>query len=338
MKQPYKITCVVLSVMLLLAAGPLSAMATTAEPDTEIEAGTQENEEIMDASTEVDEVINNDVSTNIEQNGNTSLTETTELESTTEEAENEETEQTSEITENDSTSESDTTESSEETDSNKPEDKDENGAESSGKGDIIDWEQLLSGTNTKSGLYYYIQKYQYDCKAVYLNQYIEYITLQVTACEKMYELGDTTETVLKSYRAQKAIAEADLQTAYNESAYNNLYLTKNNLDYTDYNMKEIKEIQSIEYYMENYPEKDYMTMARYVTDYNNAVAGIHAKKLEIEALEAESESANLLYEQGEISKIELAEKEVALAQAEYELETYYVSMNLAVYNLTGICD
>ena len=65
-----------------------------------------------------------------------------------------------------------------------------------------------------------------------------------------------------------------------------------------------------------------MTMAGYVTSYNNALAYIDAKKIEIESLTMKMDAANLLYEAGELSKMELKQQETALAKAQYELEQY----------------
>lgn len=110
------------------------------------------------------------------------------------------------------------------------------------------------------------------------------------------------------------------------------------LQYNDYDMKVLKNVKSIDYYINKYPELDYMTIARYVTDYNNAVAGIDAKKVEIDALEGTIEMAELLLKEGELSQLELEEKEVSLAKAQYELEQYYVSMNMAYHNLITLCE
>ena len=49
------------------------------------------------------------------------------------------------------------------------------------------------------------------------------------------------------------------------------------------------------------------------------------------------DSAKLLYSEGEISKLELKQQETALAKAQYELEQYYVEMNLAYVNLMIYC-
>lgn len=197
--------------------------------------------------------------------------------------------------------------------------------------------QQMSDDDGYRGLYYYLNKYKYDREIVYLQKYIEYINTEVKIYEEMYNLGDTTETVLKSYQAQRSSINAELQTAQNESAYYNVYLRKNELDYGSFDLKELKTVHDIDYYIENYPEKDYMTLARYVTNYNNAVAYIEAKKTEIESLKANVNMAELLAKEGELSELELLEKEVALAKAEYELEGYYVDMNIAYCNLNILC-
>lgn len=198
--------------------------------------------------------------------------------------------------------------------------------------------KVFTDIDIKTGKYYFIQKYLYDCNIAYLEKYISHLQLQISACEQVYQVGNTTESVLKSYKAQKALAEAELTVAKNESAYNNLYLDKNQLDYSGINMKEIKSVESIDYYIENYPEIDYMKLARYVTDCNNAIAGINAKKVEIDALETELSMAALLLESGEISQLDYSEKEVALARAQFELEQQYVEMNVGYWQLKMLCE
>lgn len=187
------------------------------------------------------------------------------------------------------------------------------------------------------GLIYYLNWYQYECEIAYLDSYLEYIKLEVAAVEKLYELGEVTAADVKSHQAQQTSIEAQIKAAKNQKSYNNLFLKENNLDYSDYSIKEKKDVETIDYYVEQYPEKNYMTMAGYATNYNNAIAYIEAKKIEIEALSMKLESSKLLYEAGEISKLELKQQEAALAKAQYELEQYYVEMNLAYINLNAYC-
>ena len=198
-------------------------------------------------------------------------------------------------------------------------------------------EELLKRLNYENGLPYFLNKYQYDCKAAYLKKYVAYMDAQIKAYQEMYELGEVTEDTLNSYKAQKALTEAELQTAQNESAYYNLYLTENNLDYSDYNVKSLKDMENLEYYRENYPEKDYMTIARYVTDYNNAVTYINAKQAEVDSLKKSLAMSKMLLDEGELSKIEYMEREVTLANAQFELEQNYVSMNMAYVNIESYC-
>ena len=146
-----------------------------------------------------------------------------------------------------------------------------------------------------------------------------------------------TAADVKSYQAQQASIEAQIKVAKNQSNYNNLFLKENNLDYNDYVIQEAKNVENIDYYIEQYPAKNHMTMAGYVTSYNNALAYIEAKKMEIESLTMKMDSAKLLYEAGELSKLELKQQEAALAKAQYELEQYYVEMNLAYINLITYC-
>ncbi len=187
------------------------------------------------------------------------------------------------------------------------------------------------------GLIYYCNRYQYECEISYLQKYLEYMNLEVDACQKMYDLGELTAADLSSYQAKQASVEAQLTVAENQRDYNALFLKENNLDYSNYVIKEKKDVQSIDDYLNRYPAKNHMTMAGYVTGYQNALAYIDAKEMEIAALEMQLESTKLLYDEGEISKMELKQQETAVAKAQYELERYYVEMNLAYINLIIYC-
>lgn len=198
--------------------------------------------------------------------------------------------------------------------------------------------QDMEGLSAADALYYqgfiyYCNKYQYECEISYLQKYLECINLEVDACQKMYDLGDITAADLKSYQAKQASVEAQITVAKNQRDYNDLYLKENNLDYSDYVIKEKKDVQSIDDYLKQYPAKNHMTMAGYVTRYQNALAYIGAKETEIDALGMQVDAAKLLYDAGEISKMELKQQEAAVAKAQYELEQYYVEMNLAYINL-----
>lgn len=198
-------------------------------------------------------------------------------------------------------------------------------------------EKVVSQSLYEQGMLYYLNRYQYDCEIIYLQSYLEYVKLEVAACEEMYNMGDMTAADVKSYQAQQASVEAQIKAAKNQSSYHNLFLKENNLDYSEYAIKEAKNVENIDYYIEQYPAKNHMTMAGYVTSYNNALAYIEAKKIEIESLTMKMDSAKLLYEAGELSKLELKQQETALAKAQYELEQYYVEMNLAYINLITYC-
>ena len=200
------------------------------------------------------------------------------------------------------------------------------------------FEVLAKDSDIQNGQYYYLQKYLYDCKMVYIKKYIEYLQLQVDAAEKMYELGEITEATVKTYKSAKALAEAELKISENESSYYNVYLQKNELDYSDYDVKDKKSVESIDYYLENYPELDYMSLARYVTDYNNALAQIQAKEVEIDSLQTDVAMAKVLLDAGEISKLEYKEKEVNLAKAQFELEQQYVAMHVSYLQLMTLCE
>lgn len=198
-------------------------------------------------------------------------------------------------------------------------------------------EKVVSQSLYEQGMLYYLNRYQYDCEIIYLQSYLEYVKLEVAACEEMYNMGDMTAADVKSYQAQQASVEAQIKAAKNQSSYHNLFLKENNLDYSEYAIKEAKNVETIDYYIEQYPAKNHMTMAGYVTSYNNALAYIEAKKIEIESLTMKMDSAKLLYEAGELSKLELKQQETALAKAQYELEQYYVEMNAAYINLKAYC-
>ena len=201
-----------------------------------------------------------------------------------------------------------------------------------------DMESVISESIYNYGLKYYLNRYLYDRETKYLQTYLEYLELEVAAGKEMYEVGDITEADVKMYQAQKAMVEAQIQAAKNQISYNDMFLNKNHLDYSDYVVKEEKDMKEIDYYMERYTGKNYMTIAGYVTTYNNALAYIKAKKVEIEALNMKLDSAKLLYSNGEISRVEMKQQETGLAKAQYELEQYYVEMNQAYINLITYCN
>lgn len=64
---------------------------------------------------------------------------------------------------------------------------------------------------------------------------------------------------------------------------------------------------------------------------------IRKKDYVISYLEEEVKRVTLLYSEGEISKLEMVEKEVSLAKAQYELEQQYVEMNVAYLNVVQVC-
>lgn len=198
-------------------------------------------------------------------------------------------------------------------------------------------EALASDSLYYQGLKYYCSRYQYECEIVYLEKYLEYIILEVDAGKAIYNMGEMTAADLKSYEAQQASIEAQIKVAKNQREYYNLFLKENNLDYSEYSLTDKKDVNNLDYYLEQYPSKNHMTIADYVMNYNNALAYIEAKKVELDSLTMKLDSAKLLYSTGEISKLELKQQETALAKAQYELEQYYVEMNLAYVNLMIYC-
>lgn len=187
------------------------------------------------------------------------------------------------------------------------------------------------------GLLYYLNRYQNECAIVYLQACLEYAGIEEEISREMYDMGKITSAEVKSYEAKLALVKAQLTAAENQKSYNDLFLKEHGLDYSDYIIKEKKDVKSKEYYIEQYPEKNHMTMAGYVTSYKNAMVYMEAKQVEIEGLTMQADSARLLYDAGEISKLELKQQEVSLAKALYEQQQYYVEMNLAYVNLVLYC-
>ena len=50
-------------------------------------------------------------------------------------------------------------------------------------------EEIVSDSLYEQGLTYYLNRYQYDCEADYLQSYLEYVKLEVVASEEMYNMG-----------------------------------------------------------------------------------------------------------------------------------------------------
>lgn len=179
------------------------------------------------------------------------------------------------------------------------------------------------------GLQYYLNYYKYSCEEKYLQSYLEYLQLSSDICRTMYNAGDMTEADVKICEAEYAMEDAQRMQAERECTHYSLYLKEHNLDYSDFKLRESKKVHDMEYYFERYPTCDHMTVSRYVTDYKNAMSYIEAKKLEVEALKTKLEMDRLLFEAGELSKQEFLEQKLTLAKAEYELELYYIDMNLS---------
>lgn len=203
--------------------------------------------------------------------------------------------------------------------------------------DVSTSTDALDESDNNESEYYFLQKYLHDANAKYLESQLDYIDIQINAYEQMYKAGEITEVMLQKIKSQKALIEAELIVAQNESDYYNLIMKKEGYSYDD-DVKELKQVESLDYYINNYPNIDYIEIARYVTDYNNAVAKISAKELEVNAISKELELSTLLYNEGEISKLEYAEMEVGLSFAQFELEKLYVDMNTAYYRIQILLD
>lgn len=196
-----------------------------------------------------------------------------------------------------------------------------------------DDEEGIAEEKDYSELLYYLNYYLYEKKVQYLENYTEYIKKTVDISKDMLEMGEITENMAHSYEVQLINVEAELTAAKNEKIYCSLYLQEKELDFSDYNIEEMKSIRSKEYYKEKYPEKDYMTMVRHITDYENAVVYIQAKKREAEYITENIEINKLLFQEGEISEMELIEAEMEAKKIQYEMAEYYVEMNKAYWNL-----
>lgn len=183
------------------------------------------------------------------------------------------------------------------------------------------------------GLYYYIRRYDCDCKIIYLKEYAAFLEKKSKAATLMHELGDITKSELLSCRAEQKAAEAALTVTENERDYCQLYLEDHTLDFSTFDVTKAYKIYDVEYYRENYPEKEIMTIAGYVMNYQNAAANIEAKLAELAALKEKAENAERLYAEGKLSGLDLEQQCVALAQGEYELQQYYVERAMAYCSL-----
>lgn len=329
MRYRRKISVVLLLVACVLCTGQLYVSATEIGTESTAESVSEENatEESITEEDSVEENITEESATE----------ESTVEENIAEESATEEKGTEASIVGENSAGESTTEEDSLEENTTAKSATEEKGTETSAEENTTEeLAEFALPEGNSNGLYYYLNQYQYDCKVTYMEKYVSYIAMEVAIYQEMYDMGEVTETVLNSCEAKKSVAEAELTMAQNERAYYELYLTENGLNYSDFDVKQLKSIQSLDYYKEHYPEKDSMVFARYVTDYNNAVLGIESKSVEVEAWKDEVSMAELLVQEGELSEWELEEKKLSLAQAEYELEQYYVQMNMAYYNITQL--
>lgn len=183
------------------------------------------------------------------------------------------------------------------------------------------------------GLYYHVRRYDCDCKIIYLKEYVAFLEKKSKAATLMHELGDITKAELLACRAEQKEAEAALTVAENERDYYQLYLEEHALDFSTFDVTKAYKIYDVEYYRENYPEREIMTMAGYVMNYHNATANIKAKQAELAALKEKVSAAEQLFAEGELSELDLEQQRMVLAEGEYELQQYYVERALAYCSL-----
>lgn len=175
--------------------------------------------------------------------------------------------------------------------------------------------------------YYYLNKYAYSCKEKYLEKYVEFLLKKKDVNRKLLQLGEITDLDFKLSEVELSSAQASLTEAQNEKNYYTAYMSENGKTF-EVEIEAEKEIYDYEYYKENYPEKDKMEMLRYLTDYNNKLAYINAKKVEKGYVEDSIKQKKSLFQKGEISEIEVLEEEILLEKVQYELTGYYVELNL----------
>ncbi len=159
------------------------------------------------------------------------------------------------------------------------------------------------------------------------------MTLDV-AIEKFLELIEDENATLDDF--MKIVDELSVQDNIAPGdAITHLYTkVENNKDFINNGSKYMG---NKSYYGHHMVDVDYMKIARYVTDCKNAIAGIHAKNIEMKALETDIAIAKLLLDAGEISQLEYSEKEILLEKARFELEGQYVQMNISHWQLMMIC-
>ena len=90
--------------------------------------------------------------------------------------------------------------------------------------DVSTSTDALNKSDNNEGEYYFLQKYLHDANAKYLESQLDYMNVQVSAYEQMYKVGEITEVTLQKVKSQKALIEAELIVAQNESNYYNLII------------------------------------------------------------------------------------------------------------------
>ena len=218
----------------------------------------------------------------------------------------------------------------EEEENDTPENSRENRAEDNIRSDQ---ENKINEDILGQGFRYYLNLYLYTSQKEYLEFYEAYLSKKKAAYEELYESGEVTNDTVLDCATQLASCIAEKNVLDNETEYCKLFLKEYNLNFDDFQVEKEKTIQNREFYESKYEGEEWLQVARYWTNFQNAKALLTAKEIEITSVKEKVKMKNLLYEAGEITELERMEEEVLLKKAEYEKAQYYVNLNEAYYNL-----
>ena len=196
--------------------------------------------------------------------------------------------------------------------------------------DKIEKEEIIL---QNAGIIYYLNQRQNQSLADIYNEIDVLLKEKVEIYKTMYNEGEITYLYVKQIEALEAESLAQVEICKNESIYYQTYLIQNGIHYDDIEIKKEKSLGDINSCIDTYPDKNAVSLARYVTDCNNAIIKIEAKKVELESLEAVRDSVVLLKGSGEASRIDVIDSEVSVLKAKLELESYYYDMNIAYYSV-----
>lgn len=184
-----------------------------------------------------------------------------------------------------------------------------------------------------NGISYYLDMKKNETLADLYQEIDTLLVRKLDIYKALKESGEITEITLKQVEAQEKQMISQKENCEHEAEYNRFILSQLKQDFDDVNIKEMKNVGTIESCLSGQSGYDTLSIARYVTDCKNAVSNIKAKEVEKEVLTVVSDQTQLLKDMGEASELDVIDSKVAVLKVQLELESEYYNMNAAYYSI-----